>query len=179
MQIPKIPFIAVACALIACSPGRARGEESHATVKEAGLFSYQAPPSWIVMKTPGMRHPISTDVQLEKGMFRTLIWVDTQTSEKSLADFAAAQRARLEMNIVVTKALDESPFVTDAGLKGIRMVARANRTEDEYNAIYYFFEGGKDKDKGVKLVVSAVSSISAFEKNATLFDAAVKTFVAE
>jgi hypothetical protein len=158
------------CALAAIlSP--AHGQQADATVSRPGLFSYQAPPGWRVLTLPRIENPIATDPQQREAS--PYIEVDTAASVASLADFAEANKKSMKAMVPSTEFIDEKPFVTAAGLQGIRIVTTAHPGQRDQQAIYYPFDGPQK----TKFVVIANVAPAAFEKNAPLFDAAIKTFV--
>jgi hypothetical protein len=149
----------------------AQGQQENATVTRPGVFSYQAPPGWRVLPLPRIENPISTDPEQREAA--PYIQVDTAASAASLADFAEANKKSMKAMVPSTLFLEEKPFATAAGVQGIRIVATAHPGKRDQQAIYYLFEGPQK----TKFVVIANVAPAAFEKNAPLFDAAMKTFV--
>ena len=170
MKYQTFVLLAFCCALTPL-PGPALGQQADATVTRPGLFSYQAPPGWRVLTLPRIENPISTDPAQKEA--RPYIQVDTAASDASLAEFAEGNKKSMKAMVPSTQIIEEKPFVTTAGLKGIRIMITAHPGQRDQQAVYYLFESPKQ----TKFVVIANVAAAGFEKNAPLFDAAMKTFV--
>jgi hypothetical protein len=170
MRTKEVVLLALVCAISAILTS-ARGQEAVTTISQSGLFSYHIPPGWKVVTLPRLHNPISTDLQQDAP--RPYIQIDSVSSLESLADFTAANKASLKSMVPNSEVIEENPFVTSAGIKGVRVVVKARPYNDDFQTIYYIFENSKN----VKFIVMANSAAAAFEKNAPLFDAAIKTLV--
>jgi hypothetical protein len=162
--------LALACAL-ALLLRPAAGEEKPVIVSVPGLFSYHAPPGWSMLTLPQIPNPVSVDSRQQSP--RPWIQVDGVHSQTPLAQFVAENEQRLKEMVPGSKIVEEAPFLTTANAHGVRVVVRSKPHEHEFQAVYYFF----DAPYNTKLMIFANGLAPAFERNAPLFDEAIRTLV--
>ena len=150
-----------------------RPEPAAETDRQPGHYSYDLPLGWKFMTLPTFRNPIATDPkQVASSPY---IQVDEVTSTTSLADFTAANKEQMKKMVPSTVFIDEKPFVTAAGKKGVRIIVTCHVGKDDRKAIYFLLEGPNK----VTFVILCNTLASSFDQNEPIFDAAMKSFVCE
>ena len=156
-------------ALTVC-PAHAQGLGD--TVSQPGVFSYQAPKGWTVKDTAISKYKVSFDAP--KNNFAANINVVVETVPKSLAEYVELNKSQLKSTPIFknVQIIEEKPFTTTAGIKGIRLVVKDTLGTVDMQQTFYFFEGAAD----TKLVVTASSLVGDGDHYAPIFDESLKTF---
>ena len=153
-------------------PDAGRAHEAGPTVLAKGLFSYQAPEGWTLMSSPLSKFPVSIG-KANPGQ-RPNIFVGMSSFPGGLADYTGTILTYLRSK-TGTIIVSQQPFVTTAGLDGIRIVTRQALPRSNVQLIYYLFDGGG----GHKLMIAAGCAASDATQETPLFDEAVKSFTLE
>ena len=142
------------------------------TLKEDGLFSYQAPKGWTIKETLVSKYKIA--LAPSHNGFTANINVVVQPYPGSLADYVTANKQALTTTPVFThfQIRDEKPFTTSAGANGVRLVANDGLGKQDMRQIFYFFAGSSNQ----KFVVTASALAADADLYASVFDASLKTF---
>lgn len=155
-----------------CSEGQELGD----TVSQDGLFSYQAPKGWpMQQKTPWSKYDIPYDQERNlAGKYGANIIVTVGLYPNSLADAVAATKQAMSNDTKFTNLVfvDEQSFLTSAGIKGVRIVAKATEGTMNLEHIAYFFEGSSNN----KIEVVCTCLADDIEHYTPIFDASMKTF---
>ena len=142
------------------------------TVSQAGLFSYQAPKGWSVKSTPLSKYDVAVDAP--RNNFVANINVVVEPFPDSLAKYVSANKQVIAASGIyaVFQIVDEQPFETSTGAKGVRLVAKDRLNQQDMQQSFYFFEGSSNN----KFVVTASCLTSDGDQYAPIFDASLKTF---
>jgi hypothetical protein len=167
--------IVLATAIFSCGALSSRGDEMGSTVLAKGLFSYQAPPGWSVQQASFSKYPVSAAPR--RNGFAANIDVVIESSPKALGDYVSSSLAAFQSSGALRDmhVVNQRPFLTAAGLDGIRVEATDMAGPYHLREIFYFFDGGSDN----KLVVTASCLARDGIRDAPLFDASLKTFTLE
>src|SRR5580704_11725175 len=111
------------------------------TVTQAGLFSYQAPKGWSVKSTPLSKYDVAVDTQ--RNDFVANINVVVEAYPESLAQYVSLNKQMIAASGIyaIFQIVDEQPFETSTGAKGVRLVAKDQLNKQDMQQIFYFFEG--------------------------------------
>jgi hypothetical protein len=142
------------------------------TVAEPGVFSYQAPQGWTVKDTAISKHKVCFDTP--KNKFAANINVVVDAYPKSLAEYVELNKTTLKNTPLFQnlQVLDQQPFETSAGDKGIRVVVSDSMSRLDLEQVFYFFDGASNS----KLVVTASCLVGDADHYLPIFDATLKTF---
>lgn len=135
-----------------------------------GGFAFTVPDGWQVREFPGLKYKIAHTAPTN-GFAPNLNVLDEQFPG-SIEDYAAANLKTLARVFAEFRNLGQSPFVTNAGLKGVRLVTQARQQKFLLRQIYYFLPGKGDK----KYVVTFSALLEDGAKYDPVVDASVKTF---
>jgi hypothetical protein len=148
-------------------PGR--GEGMGPTVLAKGLFSYQAPPGWQTTESSRSPYPVCSEGWNQAQEAR--IQVQIETASQGFSIYVDRCLQALCIGPDHARILDRRPFVTAAGLDGIRVTL----TLRSLRHIFYFFDGGSGKI----IIVNACCRLSDADRDVPLFDISLKTFTLE
>jgi hypothetical protein len=157
------------CLSFVCMALHGEGAEPGPTVLARGLFSYQAPPGWQTSASPVSPYPVSSE-----GWYRpheARILVNIVTVSQGVSDYVTQCLQALRSGPDYAHVLDRRPFVTAAGLDGIRATVNIRGLRQ----IFYFFDGGSGKI----IIVNACCLLRDADRDTPLFDASLKTFSLE
>ncbi len=138
-------------------------------VEPAGGFSYVPPPGWHVKSFPGLKYKMCY-APPASGYSPNLI-VSEDRSAQSLDVYQQASNAGLRQSYANVHIISQTPFVTSAGLQGLRIAVVGVPTKLHLAQIFYLFPASSTR----KLIV-LVSWLSADgNKYAAAADTAMKT----
>jgi len=142
-------------------------------VSVPNVFSYQAPPGWILKHAPGATYPTAVDAP--NGNEGGMIAVESTPSPGMLDDWFQRTLISYRAQYAGTtwRADDPKPFLTTAGVKGIRMPITMTVGNKNLYFVDYAFAGSGD----TKITVGCTCLQADSNFYVPLFDAAMKTFV--
>jgi hypothetical protein len=147
------------------------GQELGDTVSQAGLFSYQAPKGWAIKSTPMSKYNVAVDAP--RNNFAANINVVVEPYPKSLTDYVSLNKETIPSSPYTHfEIVDEQPFETSTGVKGVRQVVKDSLGKLNMQQIFYYFEGSSDN----KFVVTASCLAGDGDQYTAIFDASLKTF---
>jgi hypothetical protein len=136
----------------------------------AGGFRYVMPKGWTIAEFPGMKFKIARGFQADG--FTPNISVFDESFSGSVEDYANANLKQIETIFQNFKNLGKSVFITNSGLKGIRLATEATQMGNHLRQTFYFFKG----KAGKMLVVTGSVLAKDGDRFSGLFDASMKTF---
>lgn len=136
----------------------------------AGGFSYTAPNGWKVTTMAVSKYKIA--YAKPSGGFATNLNVVDENSTLSMPDYARASAKTLKSMMPGYHFISQGPFVTKAGLHGIKVVTEGSPAGRKLRQMYYLFPAHGSR----KLVVTASIPQAQAAQYAAVVDAAMKTF---
>ena len=135
----------------------------------AGGFSYTAPNGWRAGSLPGSQYKVCYAKPV--GGFAPNVNVVEENAPVSVSAYAPAALAPLQARMPGFRLISQSPFVTRAGLRGVRVVAEDAPAGRKLRQIFYLFPG-----RGARKVVTASLPAAVAGQYVGAVDAAMKTF---
>jgi hypothetical protein len=133
-------------------------------------FNYEVPKGWTLAEIPGMKYKIALGTRLEG--FSPNINVIDEAFNGSVEDYANASLKQIEALFENFKKLDKSIFITNSGLKGIKLVTEATQQKKYLRQTFYFFKG----KAGKMFVITCSVLAKQGGLFSGIFDKSIKTF---
>jgi hypothetical protein len=135
-----------------------------------GGFSYRMPAKWSAVDSPDGRYLMAQEPVFPG--YRSNITLSRETAPLRFESYVEESRKGLLKLVENARLLEDSEFVTSAGLKGHRWVASSTAGNVQLWQVFYLFPGNGDD----KLMLTASATRDQGQRLAFVFDAAVKTF---
>ena len=136
----------------------------------SGGFKYMIPKGWATAEFPGFKFKISRGVP-GSGFTPNIAVVD-ETFDGSVEDYVTACLGPMEKDAQYFKVIENKPFNTDSGIKGIKLVFESKWDRKKLMQTQYYFKG----IKGKLLVITCSVLPKDGPKFSDTFDTAMKTF---
>lgn len=172
----KVSFtavIALCCLLVIGFAGTTKAQQANTLRSTEGHFVMAIPSGWQQVAVAGMQYPVLTDPK--PNAFSPYIQINTVPTPMPLSEFVANNKKQYKKTVPDGAILEEKPFVTDKGLRGVRLVAKGNVGGKDLQAVYYLFKGPNNTIYSIM----ANSDAAGFQANAPIFDDAIKSLVVE
>lgn len=137
----------------------------------AGGFSYVPPPGWHIRTFPGAKYRIS--FAKPAAGFAPNINVVDETAAVSLDRYMQMSQPAMQKAYTGFHVLSQSPFVTNAGLHGVRMAVDGTFAGRHVRQTFYVFAAANNR----KIIVTASWLAADGNKYAAAADGAMKTFL--
>ncbi len=136
----------------------------------SGGFKYMIPEGWATAEFPGFKFKISRGIP-SSGFTPNIAVVD-EAFDGSVEDYVTACLGPMEKDAQGFKLLEKKPFVTNSGIKGIKLIFDSKWDGKQLMQTQYYFKG----IKGKMLVITCSVLPEDGPKFADIFDTAMKTF---
>ncbi len=169
MNMARFPFPVLALAVsLLCACGKSDGLGP--PVVEPGYFTYREPLGWTVQDYDLMNLPGCIE---NNDDFAASIEEADHISEESLPDYVRSHETGSEFNpdLHHVEMIDEKPFVTLAGVTGIRAVVTYTLDNQNLERVVYFFAPAQNHI----LVFIATCLASDAAKYVPIFDRSLAT----
>jgi hypothetical protein len=136
-----------------------------------GIFSYVPPSDWKVSEFPGLKFKISIGLPVN-GIAPNIVVAD-EAYDKSLDDYAKANRATIQKLFRDLKIVGQDDFVTSDGTRAIKEVIERydDLAKRRLRQTFYFYDAGNKK-----LVATCTGVPEAASAQDLVCDASMKTF---
>ena len=145
--------------------------DSFLRITEAmGGFSYVPPSGWHVRSNPGLKYRIVCGPRAN-GLTPVINFVD-ETRPVTLDEYVRLTKSQLQHGIPGYKLLSQSPFLTESGIQGFKLVADVPISGRDAREICYILPG----HNSTFFDITAVWTASGNGKYEHVADACIKTF---
>jgi len=137
----------------------------------SGGFAFTIPQGWQTREFPGLKYKVAYGTPV-KGFAPNIVVVDEQFAG-SIGEYTALNLKNIAQVFVDFRNLGQTPFLTQSGLQGVRLVTQARQQKVLLRQVFYLLPGQGDK----KYVLTFSALLEEGDKYDSAVDAAIKTFV--
>ncbi|HKP38102.1 MAG TPA: hypothetical protein VJT71_14690 [Pyrinomonadaceae bacterium] len=177
-MVSKLARFVLATVVLVAAVQYLAAQNCNRHVEPVGRFSLCLPDDWIVRERPGDKFKGLFGTRLDD--FTPNINFRDETTSMALSDYTAASvrhilASKEKIGATSIELLGQSDFVTDSGVRGIRVVFKSLFKGLELRTIQYFFDDGR----GRKLIVTGTNLEKHQEVFDRVFDHAAKSFLVD